>query len=166
MKANDLREMCMIEYKKAEVEDALLLIEIYNAAFYADYIRYGECPGYGRSKESMEASMINSPKYIIYYDKKPVGVISFRERGKGEYYLGCLCVIPEYQGKGIGTKAFQYLLDVCSDWKKMEVVTPVDKEENIKFYTEKCGFRLGNTHMDGNVKLMEFYMENPNTSSL
>ncbi len=150
----------MIEYKKAEIEDAALLIDIYNAAFYADYLRYGECPGYGRSIDSMESSIIKSSKHLIYYDRKPVGAISFEKRGEGEYYLGCLCVIPEYQGKGIGTKAFHYLLGIYSDWKRIELVTPVDKEENIKFYTEKCGFSLGNIHMDGNVKLIEFYMEN------
>ncbi|MCI8668693.1 MAG: hypothetical protein HFI34_04080 [Lachnospiraceae bacterium] len=74
----------MIEYKQAEIEDALLLIEIYDATFYADYIRYGQCPGYGKSKDSMENSIIKSQKYIIYYDRKPVGAISFEECGIGE----------------------------------------------------------------------------------
>lgn len=33
-----------------------MLIEIYNASFYDDYIKYGECPAYGRTRESMESS--------------------------------------------------------------------------------------------------------------
>ncbi len=24
------------------------------------------------------------------------------------------------------------------DWKKIELVTPIDKEKNVKFYTENC----------------------------
>ena len=36
-----------IEYRKADIADAELLIDIYNSAFYSDYIKYGECPAYG-----------------------------------------------------------------------------------------------------------------------
>lgn len=42
-----------IEYKKADITDAELLIDIYNFAFYSDYIKYGECPVYGKTKEMM-----------------------------------------------------------------------------------------------------------------
>ena len=38
-----------ISYRKANIEDADLLIEIYYAAFYSDFIKYGECPGYGKT---------------------------------------------------------------------------------------------------------------------
>ena len=44
----------MIEYRKADIADAELLISIYNSAFYSDYIKYGECPAYGKTKEMME----------------------------------------------------------------------------------------------------------------
>lgn len=42
-----------IEYRKADITDAELLIDIYNFAFYSDYIKYGECPAYGKTKEMM-----------------------------------------------------------------------------------------------------------------
>ena len=51
-----------IEYRKADIADAELLIDIYNSAFYSDYIKYGECPAYGKTKEMMEKSIINYPK--------------------------------------------------------------------------------------------------------
>ena len=148
-----------ITYKKAKMEDAQVLIDIYNAAFYDDYVRYGECPGYGKTLEIMEKSIIKYPKYMILCDKKPVGVISCKMLEPGTYEVGCLCVIPEYQGKGIGTKAFQFALSQYADWERFTLVTPVDKEENVKFYTEKCGFRIDSTEMDGNVKLVRFYKE-------
>ena len=44
----------MIEYRKADIADAELLISIYNSAFYRDYIKYGECPAYGKTKEFRE----------------------------------------------------------------------------------------------------------------
>ena len=36
-----------IGYRQATLEDAVLLIDIYNASFHDDYLRYGACPGYG-----------------------------------------------------------------------------------------------------------------------
>ena len=43
-----------LEYRKANISDANLLVEIYNKSFYSDYIKYGECPAYGRTKKEME----------------------------------------------------------------------------------------------------------------
>ena len=90
----------VIAYRTAEPKDAPLLVEIYNAAFYSDYIRYGECPGYGKSEESMRDSIRRVPKRIILCDDKPVGVISCKKTAEYSYEIGCLCVLPAYQGRG------------------------------------------------------------------
>lgn len=148
-----------LKYIIAKKEDADMLIEIYNASFYDDYIKYGECPAYGRTRESMEVSIEKFPKLIIYSDDIPIGVISVENKGNGEYYIGCLCVIPKYQGKGIGAQAVKFMLDYYADWNKVTLVTPADKEENINFYTKKCGFTIDSTNMDGNVKVVHFLME-------
>lgn len=148
-----------LKYIKAKKDDVDILIEIYNASFYDDYIKYGECPAYGKTREAMEASIEKFPKLIIYYDNIPVGVISVKNNGEGEYYLGCLCVIPKYQRKGIGTQAVKFMLGYYTDWSKITLVTPADKEQNINFYTKKCGFALDGTDMDGNVKVVHFLME-------
>ena len=97
-----------IEFRKAETADAVLLTEIYNAAFYSDYLKYGECPAYGRTREMMEQSIMDYPKHLIICDGRPVGCISCKELGNGIYEVGCLCVIPEFQGKGIGTAAMDF----------------------------------------------------------
>lgn len=149
----------MIEYRKAEIADAKLLIDIYNSSFYDDYVRYGECPAYGKTEEMMEQSIIDFPKFLIVYDGKPVGCISCKEQEIGEYYVGCLCVIPEYQGMGIGTAAMEFAKSFYSDWKKFTLVTPIDKSENVRFYTERCGFNIQSSEMDGNVKVFRFVLE-------
>ena len=64
-----------IEFRKATLVDAGLLINIYNASFYSDYLRYGACPGYGNSKEMMEESIRRYPKHIILSNNAPVGCI-------------------------------------------------------------------------------------------
>lgn len=147
------------EFRKADISDAELLVEIYNSAFYSDYIKYGECPAYGRTKEMMESSIADYPKFVILLDNKPVGCISCKQLEAGVYEIGCLCVIPEYQGKGIGTQAVGFIKSYYTDWKKLTLVTPVDKEENVRFYTEKCGFEIVSAEMDGNVKVVRFVLE-------
>ena len=148
-----------IEFRNAEISDAETLIEIYNASFYDDYVRYGECPDYGRTKEMMEQSILDFPKFLILCDGRPVGCISCKEAEKGTYEVGCLCVIPEFQGKGIGTAAMEFAKSTFADWKKFTLVTPVGKSQNVRFYTEKCGFDIQSAEMDGSVKVYRFILE-------
>ncbi len=149
----------IIKYRLATWEDAELLINIYNASFYNDYLRYGSCPGYGKTKEMMEESIRKCPKYIILCDNEPVGCVSCKKQEKGVYEVGCLCVVPEYQGKGLGTHAIQFVKTLYKDWVKLTLVTPIDKKENVQFYTEKCGFHIESTEMNENVKLARFVAE-------
>ncbi len=148
-----------IEYRYAKIVDAEILTEIYDAAFYDDYIKYGECPGYGKTVEAMRKSIIDIPKFIILCDNKPVGVVSCKKVGARVYEVGCLCIIPEFQGKGIGTKAFEFAKSHYDDWARFTLITPADKNENIKFYTEKCGFDIESTEMDGKVEMVRFVLE-------
>ena len=148
-----------IEYRQAALEDADVLAKIYNASFYDDFVRFGSCPGYGQTKESMEKSIMQRPKHIILCDNEPVGCVSCIKLGNGVYEIGCLCIIPEFQGKGIGTQAIQFLKAHLEDWNTLTLVTPIEKKENVKFYTEKCGFRIESTERDGNVELVRFITE-------
>lgn len=148
-----------IEYRKAEKTDAKVLVDIYNDSFYSDYIRYGECPAYGRTIEQMEQSIDDFPKFLILCDNRPVGCISCKETEKGSYEVGCLCVIPEFQGKGIGTEAMNFAKTQYSDWNRFTLVTPADKTENVRFYTVKCGFEIKSVEMDGNVEVVRFVLE-------
>ena len=148
-----------IEYRQAVIEDAELLVKIYNASFYDDYVRYGSCPGYGQTKEMMEESISKYLKHIILCDNEPVGCVSCINMGNGLYEVGCLCIVPEYQGKGIGTQAIKFIKTLYKDMERLTLVTPLDKKQNVKFYTEKCGFRIESTERDGDVELARFITE-------
>ena len=148
-----------IDYRQAETEDADLLISIYNDSFYSDFLRYGSCPGYGKTKEQMEESIREYPKYLILCNNEPVGCISCKQMELGIYEIGNLCVVPAFQGKGIGTQAIRFLKTLYEDWEKLTLVTPLDKTENVKFYTEKCGFHIVSTERDGNVELARFVLD-------
>ena len=145
-----------IKIKSATTKDAEVLVDIYNKAFYEDYVKYGECPGYGRSVSDMEKSINEMPKYIAYVGSTAVGAISVLKKDDGLYYLGALCVIPEYQRMGIGYKLLEFFKEQTKDWKTIELVTPADKEKNVNFYTKKCGFVIDGEEVDGSVKLYHF----------
>ena len=148
-----------IEYRKATLEDAELLIDIYNASFYCDYLRFGACPGYGKSKMAMEESIREQSKHIILYDDVPVGCVSCKKIEQRVYEIGALCVVPEYQHRGIGTQAIRFVKTYYKDWKRLTLVTPLNKKENVTFYTEKCGFRIVSAESDGTVELYRFVLD-------
>lgn len=54
-----------IEFMRATVDDVDKLIDTQNQSFYADYVKYGQCPGYNHSKESMTNIVLNRITYII-----------------------------------------------------------------------------------------------------
>lgn len=146
----------VMEYRSADLSDAELLVDIYNSAFYDDFIRYGQCQGYGRSKESMEQSIRDYPKVIAYDDGKPVGVISYKAEAPGKYYIGCLAVIKEAQGCGIGTALMNHFMSEHPDWNELTLVTPKDNERNIRFYTGRFGFEIVGEENDDAVTVLWF----------
>ena len=52
-----------LDFRQAIMDDAGLLVDIYNASFFSDYQRFGSCPGYGKSIEMMEESIRLYPKH-------------------------------------------------------------------------------------------------------
>ena len=148
-----------LEIKAATTEDAQLLVDIYNKAFYEDFVIYGQCPGYGRTVDDMIKSINETSKYIACVGSNAVGAISVLKKNDGLYYLGALCVIPEYQRQGIGHKLLEFFKEQNNDWKKIELVTPADKEKNINFYTKKCGFKIVSEELDGTIRVFHFSLD-------
>lgn len=153
-----------LSFRPALAEEAALLVSLYDAAFRADFLRYGECPDYGRTPEQMAQSIEAYPKTVIMSGEAPVGVLSARETENGEIYLGCLCVIPEYQGMGIGTRAMEYLEAQYPQWRRIRLVTPADKAENLGFYG-KCGFSVTGEKIDGTVRVAALEKIRPQAST-
>ena len=145
-----------LEYRCAGTSDAKLLVEIYNSAFYDDFIRYGHCPAYGRSEENMKQSVQEFPKIIAYDQGKAVGLISYKEEAPGKYYIGCLAVVKEEQGRGIGTLLMKHFMTEHPDWQELTLVTPKDNDRNIRFYTKRFGFDIVGEEVDETVTVLWF----------
>lgn len=129
------RELC---FRPAEEKDVPLLTNLYDRAFLEDFQRYGQCPGYGRSQEQMRDSLRCVPKQILLFGGVPVGVLSYERRDDSSVYLGCLYIVPEMQGRGLGTHAFAHMLEECPEVHRFELVTPADKAQNIAFIPENA----------------------------
>ncbi len=63
------------------------------------------------------------------------------------------------QRKGIGHQLIEFMKTQYSDWKKIELITQIDKEKNVNFYTKKSGFKIDNEEMDSSVKVYHFSMQ-------
>lgn len=143
-----------IEFIEATEADAEKFVEIQNNAFYADYIKYGACPGYGRTTESMAESMKRNSAFKIVADGEIVGKVSAKE-DNGACHLDCLCVIPEYENRGIGHQAVAFIEKQFPSAKKWSLETPCDKERNHRFY-KQCGYTVVDKMMDGDIEIVVF----------
>ena len=140
-----------IQFIRAKQEDILDLIRIQNEAFYVDYLIYGSSPEYKRSYESMEKDVTNNIVYKIMADERIVGDIIVKKQGYKQYVLGSLCVIPEFENKGLGKAAISFIESTIKDAKHWIVTTPADKRRNTCFYT-KAGYRMTKECMEGTIK--------------
>ena len=95
-----------ITYRKAALEDAELLIELYNAAFYSDFVRYGACPGYGKTKGQMEKSIRRYLKHIILSDNVPVGCVSCYKMDAGAMRSAACALFRRFKEWGSRQRQF------------------------------------------------------------
>jgi ribosomal protein S18 acetylase RimI-like enzyme len=144
-----------IQFERAVPGDADLLISVQNQSFYSDYIKYGFCPGYNRSRDSMVESILNRIVYKILCDGTVVGDIIIRDNSNGDYYLGCICVIPDYENKGIGQTAMNFIDTCFPDAIHWSLATPSDKLKNHYFY-QKYGFKITKEYNVDGVLMFSF----------
>lgn len=144
-----------IKFERATINDCDALINVRNQSFYADYIKYGECPGYNCSKENMTNCIINRISYKIICNNQIIGNISVTDNHNSTYHLGCLCVIPDYENKGIGQEALRFLERVFPNATIWNLITPEDKERNHYFY-KKAGYTIAKEYVKGSVKVVLF----------
>jgi len=69
-----------VQIKCAVTEDAKRLAEVFNLSFYSDYLKYGECPGYGKTERDMLLKMLGYRETKKYMDNNVL--VSYFERFK------------------------------------------------------------------------------------
>jgi len=144
-----------IMFERATIDDVDAIIDVRNQCFYEDYVKYGECPGYNISKVSMTNSILNRVAYKIISNNQIIGNISVRDNYDSTYYIGCLCVMPDYENRGIGEKSIRFIESEFPNATIWTLETPADNKRNHYFYN-KVGYTIVKEYFDGSVKLVLF----------
>ena len=88
-----------------------------------------------RFKESMEKTFDRT--YIIMFNDEKIGFYQGQLVNERTYYIENICIIPEYQGKGIGTEILKSVLNEHSD-KNIEI--QYFKQNPVGNLYKKLGF--------------------------
>lgn len=75
--------------------------------------------------------------YIIYLDNKRIGFYQGFILENGDYEIGNICIIPEYQGMGIGTKI---LKDILKEYEDTNILLQYFKQNKVGNLYTKLGF--------------------------
>lgn len=129
----------MIHFEKAEVIDAYQLVEIKIRAFKDDIALYGFGPSEYDSIEKQAKLIENDICYKILEDNKIIGGLGIFNKGDGHFRLGGLYIEVDYQNKGVGTKAIEFIEKEFPKAKKWSLDTPYLNFRNQHFY-EKMGY--------------------------
>ena len=82
--------------------------------------------------------------FIMFYDDKPVGWLKINGLdGNNTAWLSMLAVTPEYQRKGLGTKAVSFFEEYISDrgFYSVGINTTEDNSAAQSLY-KKCGYEI------------------------
>ena len=77
--------------------------------------------------------------YIIQYDNIDIGFYNGHVVENGNYKIGNICIIPEYQNKGIGTKI---LKDIITLYNNTDIELQCFKTNPVKELYERLGFKV------------------------
>ena len=109
------------------------------------YIKYVEdCWGQWNEEDQKEyfkkfITAYKDNSYIIKIEDKAIGFYNDEELEDGSYEVGNICIIPEYQGKGIGTDILKTKLE---EHKNQDIKIQFFKQNPVGELYKRLGFIL------------------------
>lgn len=97
--------------------------------------KWNEIDQRNRFKESMGNTFDRT--YIIMFNDERIGFYQGQVVNERTYYIENICIIPEYQGKGIGTEILKSVINEYSD-KNIEI--QYFKQNPVGNLYKKLGF--------------------------
>ena len=121
---------------------------------YKDYVE--QCWGAWIEEDQKKyfENFINQVKddaYIIQLNGKDIGFYNGLTLDDGSYEIGNICIIPDYQGKGIGTKI---LKDIMELHKEQDLHIQYFKQNPVGRLYERLGF-ISNGETDYHYQMMK-----------
>lgn len=137
---NDITQYNMRPYINNEYHNYYDFIYQVKKNAYKDYVE--ECWGSWVELEQQKyfENFINQVKddtYIIQLNGKDIGFYNGLTLDDGSYEIGNICIIPDYQGKGIGTKV---LKDIMELHKEQDLHIQYFKQNPVGSLYERLGF--------------------------
>ncbi|MCP4536140.1 MAG: GNAT family N-acetyltransferase [Chloroflexi bacterium] len=132
----------VIEFAKAALNDAQILALISKRAFENDVLYGAPGPGGppGYDSDLWQIRMITAGKYYkILFDDQIIGGFIIRIMGYQYNELSRIFVNPNFQNRGIGTQAFEFMWAEFPEIKRWTLGTPAWNHRTRHFY-EKVGF--------------------------
>lgn len=136
-----------LKFEVPTIEDLPELTGVMTRAFDDDARKHlgeekGGPPGYdnGDFYRKWLFEKKNTEGVMALADGKIVGAAIVWLYPNGDNYLGNICVDPEYQDRGVGSRIWKYLENTYSTGKSWTLHTPGYAVKNHHFYTKKCGF--------------------------
>ncbi len=142
-----------IHFEPATLWEVEEMIQIHNLAFARDWEEHGYSSGYGHTPETMAGMLLTCQAYQILDGEEAVGCLLYREGEPEHFSLESLCVIPSYQGKGVGHLAMDYLKELHPKALHWALITPADSRSNREFY-RRHGFTVTKAYGDGGRDLV------------
>lgn len=140
-----------IRFSLAWDADFPILVDMQNRVFPSGF----ELDATIRNPEQLAAALRAREAFVytINAGDEIIGNIIVREKGPGDFALGCCCVTPEHQGKGIGTKAMEFLEGAFSDATHWSVSIPASNGRGIRF-CEQSGLRETGRSADQGIEMV------------
>ena len=131
----------MIEYNFRNItpEDYEYIYELKKNA-YKEYVIMKWGAWDEEAQKEYFKNFINTYKdktYIIQTEGKDIGFYNDAMLDNGNYEIGNICIIPEYQGKGIGT---QVLKDIMELHKEQDLHIQYFKQNPVGSLYKRLGF--------------------------
>jgi len=101
-------------------------------------------------------SLVKNNAYIIVCEDKKIGFYNGKLLDNGNYEIGNICIIPEYQGKGIGTKI---LKDILEKYKEYNIEIQYFKSNLAGKLYKRLGF-IQNGESKFHYKMIKSKTEN------
>lgn len=163
----------MINIRKADKTDIPLIHSMQVEAFSPHLKKYRDYET-NPAAESIEKIAVRmdmpyTSYFLIYADGKPVGALRAHRIEKNRYRIAPVFIIPESQGKGIGSKAMLLLETLIPEAEIWELEAILEEEKSCRFY-ERLGYKTtGRTEiLKKNMTLVTYekHTETKNRGSL
>ncbi len=144
-----------IEFRRASLADVPALIAVQNAAFAEDFARYGECPSYDEDPANMAQMIAEAFVYLIVAGEEVMGDFILRHRPDGTWYVRTVSVIPDWQGRGVGSAAMRFMERELGAgvWR---LCTPQGTAKNRRFYENLVFRQVGEHRINDHLTLIDF----------